>query len=40
MSIHQKPLLIGLKDGMMSFRVAANVFGLCVRAVIEAQKFN
>ena len=24
MSIHPKPLLIGLKDGMMSFRVAAN----------------
>ena len=25
MSIHPKPLLIGLKGGMMSFRVAANI---------------
>lgn len=25
MSIHPKPLLIGLKSGMMSFRVAANM---------------
>ena len=25
MLIHPKPLLIGLKGGMMSFRVAANI---------------
>lgn len=47
MLIHPKPLLIGLKGGMMSFRVAANVQGfvLCWSSVFgqpttEAQLKN
>ena len=40
MSIRQKPLLIGLKGGMMSFRVAANVFALGAVAEFGAKNFQ